>query len=137
MPVPSPSGPAPEGPAAGSTSSQPPVGVGDSPRYLVGFLVTFEGDELGRFWPLYQGIATLGRKGSGEVLDIALDHPTTSSRHAQLVLEGRPGRAKIFDLGSTNGTYVNDQRLQDDEHRPLATGDILRFGGFSAKILLA
>lgn len=49
-----------------------------------------------------------------------------SRRHAH-VFE-RDGELYIEDLGSTNGTYVNGQRL--DEHaRKLGDGDVIGFGG--------
>ncbi|KQQ97196.1 FHA domain-containing protein [Massilia sp. Leaf139] len=49
-----------------------------------------------------------------------------SRRHAHLFLRG--GQLHIEDLGSTNGTFVNDVRL--DEHAvALQEGDVLAFGG--------
>lgn len=49
-----------------------------------------------------------------------------SRRHAHIF--SRQGQLYLEDLGSTNGTTVNGQRL--DEHaRPLASGDVLCFGG--------
>lgn len=41
--------------------------------------------------------------------DVTLDHPTVSARHARLVLT-RSGIV-LEDLGSTNGTYVDDARI--------------------------
>lgn len=49
-----------------------------------------------------------------------------SRRHAHIFLKG--GRAFVEDLGSTNGTFVSSNRL--DEHAvPLHDGDTLAFGG--------
>jgi pSer/pThr/pTyr-binding forkhead associated (FHA) protein len=36
------------------------------------------------------------------------------------------GQASVADLGSKNGTYVNDQKL--DATRPLRDGDVIRVG---------
>ena len=36
------------------------------------------------------------------------------------------GGAAIEDLGSTNGTYVNDERVEGPT--PVVVGDIVRFG---------
>lgn len=114
------------------TSSQapPPEEATDAPRTLAGFLVSYEGDELGIFWPLYQGRNLVGRKDAVAGLDIEIDHPTTSSRHAILFAQARPGRVQIEDPGSTNGTFINDVRLETGTKRELRDGDRVRFGGF-------
>lgn len=52
---------------------------------------------------------------------------TASSRHAELTF--KDGRWWIADLGSTNGTYVNDERLASGERRGLRNSDRLGFGG--------
>jgi diguanylate cyclase (GGDEF)-like protein len=49
---------------------------------------------------------------------------SVSRRHARIEFDGT--RHVITDLGSTNGTFVNDRRLF--EPRPLAKGDLIRFG---------
>ncbi|MEJ7796985.1 MAG: FHA domain-containing protein [Solirubrobacteraceae bacterium] len=64
--------------------------------------------------------ATLGR---GDV-EIALEDPFASSRHAHLVRQG--AMLVIEDLGSTNGTYLNDELLRGP--RPLHAGDRVRIG---------
>jgi hypothetical protein len=66
------------------------------------------------------GGATLGR---GDV-EIQLEDPFASSRHAQLVRQG--AMLVIEDLGSTNGTYLNDELLRGP--RPLHAGDRVRIG---------
>jgi pSer/pThr/pTyr-binding forkhead associated (FHA) protein len=98
----------------------------DLPRSLAGFLVHFR-DEIGQFWPLYQGRNWVGRSG-GEDIDVPLDDPATSSKHALILAAARPGRLKVEDLGSTNGTYVGRHRLERGQRRELTDGDLLRFG---------
>ena len=66
------------------------------------------------------GGATLGR---GDV-EIQLEDPFASSRHAQLTRQG--AIVVIEDLGSTNGTYLNDELLRGP--RPLHAGDRIRIG---------
>jgi len=59
-----------------------------------------------------------------------------SRRHAHIFLKG--GVLHVEDLGSTNGTFVNDARL--DEHaQALQEGDVLAFGGrhFVYRVALA
>jgi hypothetical protein len=64
--------------------------------------------------------ATLGR---GDV-EIQLEDPFASSRHARLTRQG--AILVIEDLGSTNGTYLNDELLRGP--RPLHAGDRVRIG---------
>jgi len=66
------------------------------------------------------GGATLGR---GDV-EIQLEDPFASSRHAHLVRQG--AMLVIEDLGSTNGTYLNDELLRGPQ--PLHAGDRVRIG---------
>jgi len=109
----------------------------DAPRVLAGFLVGYEGNDLGSFWALYQGKNVVGRKDAAAGLDVELDHPTTSSRHAVLHLAARPGAMKLEDPGSTNGTYLNEERVAKGVPVEVRDGDTIRFGGFSvtAKII--
>lgn len=117
--------------AAGQDPELVPEGA---PRTLAGFLVSFEDNELGAFWPLYQGQNVIGRKDAMEGLDIQLDHPTTSSRHAIIHASARPGRLKLEDPGSTNGTFINDEKLDHSVKRELKDGDDVRFGGYSTVV---
>jgi hypothetical protein len=64
--------------------------------------------------------ATLGR---GDV-EIKLEDPFASSHHAKISRQGRT--LVIEDLGSTNGTYLNDEPLTGP--RPLHSGDRIRIG---------
>lgn len=62
--------------------------------------------------------------GRSSACDIALTDTECSRRHA--LLNPQAGEVWLVDLGSTNGTYLNDRRLA----RPtrLADGDTVRFG---------
>ncbi len=133
--------PAAEPPGANASSqpqtyADPEVVPNGAPRVLVGFLVSFELNGLGSFWPLYQGANTVGRKDAADGLQIEIDHPTTSSRHAVLLASARPGRLKVQDTGSTNGTYVRDQRLEPGTKHELRDGEEIRFGGFPVTVKL-
>jgi len=131
---------APSAPPAAAKAVSP--GTGRDPeqvepsalRSLAGFLVSYDQSELGMFWPLYQGQNTLGRKGAGAGLDIEIDHPTTSSRHSVIYASSRPGRLKVEDAGSTNGTFVNDAALERGKKYELKDNDTLRFGGFNVTV---
>ena len=62
--------------------------------------------------------------GRGDQAEIRLEDPFASSRHAQIVRQG--GVMVLEDLGSTNGTYLNDELLRGP--RPLHVGDRVRIG---------
>lgn len=57
---------------------------------------------------------------------VHLDHPSVSRHHAEI--RRRDGRFEIRDAGSTNGTYVNGQRVTD--WTALGPGDELQIGPF-------
>jgi hypothetical protein len=77
------------------------------------------GHESGTAYDLTGG-ATLGR---GDV-EIQLEDPFASSRHARITLQGQV--VVIEDLGSTNGTYLNEQPLSGPQ--PLHPSDRIRIG---------
>ena len=77
------------------------------------------GHESGTAYDISGG-ATLGR---GDV-EIRLDDPFASSRHARISREGHV--IVIEDLGSTNGTYLNEEPLNGPQ--PLHPGDRIRIG---------
>ena len=90
--------------------------------------------ELGQAWHIYQGANTIGRLEAAEGLDIELDHPTTSSRHAVIHATARPGRLSLEDLGSTNGTFRGDTKLEPHTRVDLRDGESIRFGGFAVTV---
>src|SRR4051794_10466073 len=67
-----------------------------------------------------QAGATIGREGC----EVNLMDPEVSRRHATIRDQG--GNLAIEDLGSTNGTFVNDKRIS--EVTVLNDGDIVRLG---------
>ena len=73
-------------------------------------------DVEGRSIELPEGEATVGRSRN---CTVAVKDVTVSRHHATICFEG--GRAKVRDLGSSNGTFVNGQRV--DGEIPLADGD--------------
>ena len=77
------------------------------------------GHESGVRYDVGRG-ATLGR---GDV-EIVLDDPFASTQHARIERQG--GAVVLEDLGSTNGTYLNDELLRGPQ--PLHPGDRIRIG---------
>ncbi len=65
--------------------------------------------------------AVLGR---GEQAEIRLEDPFASARHARLARQGPV--VVLEDLGSTNGTYLNEELVTGPQ--PLHQGDRVRIG---------
>jgi FHA domain len=78
------------------------------------------GLRAGAAYDLSEG-ALLGR---GDQADIVLEDSFASTRHARLVPRGDV--IVLEDLGSTNGTYLNDEPLRGPQ--PLHPGDRIRIG---------
>jgi pSer/pThr/pTyr-binding forkhead associated (FHA) protein len=72
--------------------------------------------------PLSGARATLGRKAANTVV---LDDPMVSNFHA--VLEQYPTGWCLRDVGSSNGSFVNGDRLLGERH--VHPGDEIRLGG--------
>lgn len=62
----------------------------------------FDGKEI----PLYTGPNILGRDPTSGIL---IDHATVSRRHARVTIEDE--RATLEDLGSKNGTFIDENRI--------------------------
>jgi hypothetical protein len=62
--------------------------------------------------------------GRGDQAEIRLEDPFASSRHARLSRQGAV--IVIEDMGSTNGTYLNEELLSGPQ--PLHAGDRVRIG---------
>lgn len=71
-------------------------------------LVIIDGPLASSSVPLAGNTITLGRSASNTVV---LDDEFVSSHHARVYTDPATGRWAIEDLGSTNGTVVNHQRL--------------------------
>jgi DNA-binding winged helix-turn-helix (wHTH) protein len=89
--------------------------------------------EGSRFWltgagfelVLRQGLNLIGRAPDAE---IRIESPKVSRRHARITVNG--DTAVVEDLGSKNGTFVGDSRIEGTT--PLAHGDQLRLGQLAA-----
>lgn len=70
--------------------------------------------------PLKPGANSIGR---GPDNDFTLDAPSISSVHCRILVGS--GSVRVQDLGSTNGTFVNDQPVQEAGVLP---GQVIRLG---------
>ena len=79
--------------------------------------------------PLLEGTHTIGRLPLNE---IPISDPYVSGKHAQIEIT-REGVA-ITDLGSSNGTFVNEARLPANVRTVLSTNDTIRIGSKEYRI---
>lgn len=84
-------------------------------------LVVIYGMELGRKYDLIEPELVLGRSSK---TDIQIDQESVSRSHARITRVGRS--VLIEDLGSTNGTFVNDEQIEG-QYR-LRNGDLIKIG---------
>lgn len=59
--------------------------------------------------------------------NIIINNPTVSSIHAEITLLN-DGTIRIEDVNSTNGTYVNNERLTPGVPKAIKPGDVVRMG---------
>lgn len=95
-----------------------------------------EGALIGRYWlrmgvrelPLEDGETLIGR---GDACQLVVNEAMVSRRHARIVLGG--ARPYIEDLGSANGTFVNQGRL--DGRAELFPGDRIFIGTCEIEVI--
>ena len=107
-------------------NSRPPRAEGED--CLVVIYASVETD-FGRRYTLKAPLTTIGR---GRDRDIVVSNDAASRQHAQL--ERRGLELVVRDLGSTNGTFINNE-LERVRERRLNRGDQLRIGDTVFKFL--
>ena len=90
-------------------------------------LVVLYGDSIGKKYDLAPGVTTIGRD---PLATIVLDADSVSRSHARVELIA--GETWVADLGSTNGTFVNDRPV---ERELLKSGDLVKVGDIIFKFL--
>ena len=99
----------------------------DKPAGKEAALVVIYGNDLGRKFNLNQPAMIIGRSSKS---DLQVDQESVSRSHAKLLNTGKT--IILRDLGSTNGTYVNDELI--DEY-VLRDGDFIKIGRTIFKFL--
>ena len=109
-------------------------------------LYGFKGEESLPMLPIHrQSAYLLGR--DRRVADIPVDHPSCSKQHAVLQFrltdyirpdgsDGRKVRPYIIDLGSANGTFVNNKQVDAQRYVELFERDVIKFGFSSREYVL-
>ena len=95
------------------------AGILELPKDKRFSLAVIQGAATGQIFPITKVRTTLGRSGS----DINLDDPEASRQHAEVGILG--DHAILRDLGSTNGTFVDMERI---EHQVLNNQSEFRIG---------
>ncbi|MCU0316404.1 MAG: FHA domain-containing protein [Fimbriimonadaceae bacterium] len=84
-------------------------------------------ESSGKEHVLRPGLTVVGRQG-----DIIVEDTRASRRHCQF--ESQQGTVTVEDLGSTNGTLVNGQKLNSGEKRQVVAGDKVSLGGYELTV---
>ena len=85
-----------------------------------------EDEEVIGEYLLHKESMTIGRNPDN---DICIDDSVVSSYHARILTHG--DRSYVYDLNSTNGTYVNSRPIK--KHRVLKHGDVITITKYQIK----
>jgi len=112
-------------PSQGGKQKTMAINIGGSEQIVTGqvgsgWLVPLDGPQIGELFQLRAGRTFVGTSPD---CDIVLRDPSISGRHAEISITRRGFR--INDLGSANGTYVNDKRVSSED---LIDNDSVRLG---------
>jgi two-component system cell cycle response regulator len=84
-------------------------------------LVQYSGAKLGKRYPLIEQQNVVGRSPTVQII---INEASVSRQHARFILIG--DQVAVEDMGSSNGTFVNDVRTEGQV--TLKDGDIVRLG---------
>lgn len=96
----------------------------------VACLIVVRGDQQGKRYELEKASMSIGRD---RTCDIVLNDPKVSRRQALIQKNG--DTVTWVDGGSTNGTFINDHRLDPCASFVLSKEDMIRIGGTVLKYL--
>ncbi len=102
------------------TSGEKGRGSTDRTREVCGWMVALNGQHKGEDFRLRVGKNVIGTAAD---CDIVLSDKKLSRKHATIRYEG--GEFQIADLDSSNGTFVNDEKVQKHD---LIDNDIIKLG---------
>lgn len=100
-----------------------PAGGGGTVQ-LLGWIIPIAGPQRGELFTL----SPVSKIGTDPSCTVCLADSFMSSEHAEIFAED--GVWIVKDLGSTNGTYVNDKRVEKQE---LVDNDMVKFGQSQVK----
>lgn len=88
------------------------------------------GPQTGESYPLDSFHGTI--IGRNPANNIYLHDRSVSRSHCQIRVDEGTGRCHIEDLGSTNGTFVNGERVTE---QPLKEGDLVQLGVYKLRLV--
>ena len=94
------------------------------------YLEIIRGEDIGRRFPLQDGAITIGRKPENSIV-LRQSEKSVSGHH--LIIYKSPERIMVQDLQSTNGTFVNETKIAEQE---ITAGDELGFGKTGPRLKL-
>ncbi|MGK5088589.1 GGDEF domain-containing protein [Bdellovibrionota bacterium FG-2] len=95
-------------------------------------LIIIRGTPQGHRFFLTQNEMFIGRDPAA---DISLSDQSISRKHARI--EKKTGKVILTDLGSSNGSFINDKRVTANTPMTLAKEDMVKLGNFILKFLPA
>jgi type III secretion system (T3SS) inner membrane Yop/YscD-like protein len=104
----------------GGGGSEKGRGSSDKSREVCGWLVALNGQHKGEDFRLRVGKNVIGTAAD---CDVVLSDKKLSRKHATIRFEG--GEFQIADLDSSNGCFVNDEKIQKHD---LIDNDIIKLG---------
>lgn len=93
-------------------------------RMLVGWLVSYTVDKMGRDYRIYEGRNTIGTRASNDI--VVVSDPSVSGHHSTILFRGN--KYYIKDELSSNGTKLNGIDLIPSEIPELEDGSIITVG---------
>jgi len=105
-----------------------PVGEGFQIPPPPGPLVKLVDPSTGREFALKPGANTIGRQDT----DVLLTHPTVSRSHAKLTVAD--GKYILEDMGSTNGTFAGDSKVEPGQPIEVEPGTEIKFGSVALRL---
>lgn len=109
-----------EPPRAAQKSSSETFVAEDTNEPVLAYLIVKSGSRSGTNFPLKKSVIKMGRDPGN---DIMVDDKKSSREHAKLKLED--GKFVLYDLASSNGTFVNGTKIQNQS---LMDGDEVSIG---------
>jgi smad nuclear-interacting protein 1 len=72
------------------------------------------------------------------MVDILVANPSASKQHAAFQFRMRNGKVCLYiiDLQSTNGTFLNDEQIQDSRYYQVRNKDVITFGQSKRKYVM-
>lgn len=100
----------------------------DQPQDVKAYILFLAGPKQGKLFELTEDRTVVGR---GDDANITINDQRVSRHHFEITMEA--GAPVLSDMGSTNGTYINGQRvtrheLQNGDKIQISSSTIIKFG---------